>query len=153
MNLRIAVTYPATDGSMPESVEVEWLEFAPADHPAGADIVDVLDRLLTAPSRRGVSRTAEEEEWSAALKAHAETTKSIFGGSSAGTYTAGRMIHAGSAVALGPDGYTLYPAGSDEVLHYAPAGVAAERLETGDVLGYDRPESENRVWSKLRRTT
>lgn len=52
MNLRITANYAASDGNMPESVDVVWGEFEPADHPSGADIVDVLEHLLSAPGKR-----------------------------------------------------------------------------------------------------
>jgi hypothetical protein len=53
MNLRITATYPATDGSMPESVEVEFTDTAPAD----ADLTQtVLGMLLRAPANREAKR-------------------------------------------------------------------------------------------------
>ena len=49
MNLRIRAEYPATDGSMPESVEVEFTDAAPGD----ADLAQtVLGMLLRAPANR-----------------------------------------------------------------------------------------------------
>jgi hypothetical protein len=59
VNLRIIANYPATDGSMPESVEVEWTD-VPPDQDNHVIMVDselmplplaVLDRLLTAAAR------------------------------------------------------------------------------------------------------
>lgn len=50
MKLRISVTYPATDGTMPENVEVEYEDIEPVD--ASTSIVPVLDMLLLAPSAR-----------------------------------------------------------------------------------------------------
>lgn len=41
MSTRISVTYPATDGSMPESVEVTWEDETPSD-----DLVHSLLGLL-----------------------------------------------------------------------------------------------------------
>ena len=49
MNLRITANYPATDGSMPESVDVEWTDVQTVEDCALA--LDVLDRLITAPSK------------------------------------------------------------------------------------------------------
>jgi hypothetical protein len=137
--VRISATYPATDGSMPESVEVEW-GLEPGDALAKEAIDLVLDRLLAAPSRRGVSRTDAE--------------RTIFGGSSAGTYTAGKTIHAGSMVAFGPDGFTLYPAGCDDLgpASVPTSGVSGERLEAGDSLVKERSVSGLPVWVKNRET-
>jgi hypothetical protein len=57
MNLRITATYPATDGSMPESVEVEFTDAAPGD----ADLAQtVLGMLLRAPANRESVREATQ---------------------------------------------------------------------------------------------
>lgn len=45
MTLRINVTYSATDGSLPESVEVEWTE----GNPATVSVLAILEQLLHAP--------------------------------------------------------------------------------------------------------
>ena len=49
MSLRLAVTYPATDGSMPESVELTWDD---GSDPGSADLLAIVDRLLGAPAQR-----------------------------------------------------------------------------------------------------
>jgi hypothetical protein len=48
MTVRIAVAYAATDGRLPESVEVEWHGI---DAVTTDDVVTVLDRLLAAPAK------------------------------------------------------------------------------------------------------
>lgn len=48
MNLRISVTYPATDGSMPENVEVEWGDVG---GPAAGEVSAVLETLILAPAK------------------------------------------------------------------------------------------------------
>jgi hypothetical protein len=45
MGLILRVTYPATDGSMPESVELEWDTYPGAD-----GVLRLLERLLSAPA-------------------------------------------------------------------------------------------------------
>lgn len=51
MNLRIRAEYPATDGSMPESVDVEWTEVVAGDEMA--DLAQtVLGMMLRAPAAR-----------------------------------------------------------------------------------------------------
>ena len=63
MSLRLSVTYPATDGSMPESVELEWQDAIP---PA-RELLPLLNRLLTAPAERLADTRAEsapERLWS-----------------------------------------------------------------------------------------
>jgi hypothetical protein len=53
VNLRIRADYPATDGSMPESVEVEWTEVEQAGEGAPLSFApEALDILLKAPRGR-----------------------------------------------------------------------------------------------------
>ena len=49
MSLRVVVTYPATDGSMPESVELTWDD---GSDPGAVDLLAIVDRLLAAPAQR-----------------------------------------------------------------------------------------------------
>lgn len=67
MNLRMIATYPASDGSMPESVEVEWsdIDLTIGD---GSLVLSVLDRMFAAARERQAdaprSESAEETHWS-----------------------------------------------------------------------------------------
>lgn len=54
MTVKIHVEYPATDGSMPESVEVEW-----ADEARQGDVMAVLDRLLAVAGERSTHYTTK----------------------------------------------------------------------------------------------
>jgi hypothetical protein len=49
MSVRLSVSYAATDGSMPETVEIEWSDM---DESAPGVVLVVLDRLLAAPRDR-----------------------------------------------------------------------------------------------------
>lgn len=49
MTVRLSVTYAATDGLMPESIEIEWQDLSPD---AGNVVLAALDQLLDAPLRR-----------------------------------------------------------------------------------------------------
>jgi hypothetical protein len=46
MTVRISVTYAATDGRMPENVEIEW-----SDEPPSDDVVKVVSHLMAVPDR------------------------------------------------------------------------------------------------------
>lgn len=46
MSLTLRVSYPATDGTMPESVELEWADGVPD----AATVLPLLERLLSAPA-------------------------------------------------------------------------------------------------------
>lgn len=72
MNLRITASYAATDGRMPESIDVVWDEFDPDDHPGGADIVDVVDLLMAAPQVRSASYPATSEPGNGPLVAYGD---------------------------------------------------------------------------------
>lgn len=46
MSLTLRVSYPATDGTMPESVELEWTD----EVPNALTVLPLLERLLSAPA-------------------------------------------------------------------------------------------------------
>jgi|tagenome__1003787_1003787.scaffolds.fasta_scaffold18653492_2 hypothetical protein len=55
MNIRITATYPATDGSMPESIEIDLTDI-PDDHPAARGqhtpiVMEMIGCLMIVPDR------------------------------------------------------------------------------------------------------
>jgi hypothetical protein len=47
--IRIQASYPATDGSCPESIEIEWNDEAP---PSPRDLVELIGALAHVPNAR-----------------------------------------------------------------------------------------------------
>lgn len=130
MSLRLAVTYPATDGSMPESVELTWDD---GSDPKSADLLAIVDRLLTAPSMR--SHPLPVSKWEHPAGPHRTSA-----------YTAGEHIPAGSPVAFSAMGQRVLHRYEEGV--NTPAGIAGDALERDDRVESEFPSAHGTVWRK-----
>lgn len=61
MNLRISATYAATDGRVPESIDVSWDEIGPAEHPSATEIVDIIEILTKVPAMSSARPIVRED--------------------------------------------------------------------------------------------
>lgn len=139
MNLRITASYAATDGSMPESVDVAWDGItAGSAYPTTSDLLAVIDRLIGAPGIRSSTYGPDEAVRSAVLAAAPEAGSK---------FRAGVEIPMGTPLAFAANGFTLYP--HDHEKASFPAGVAIEHVPAGAAMMADEHASRGvRVWRK-----
>lgn len=147
MSLTLRVTYAATDGSMPESVELEW----PDIQPAASTVLPLLDRLLRAPAERAaVAESMEDPYRWCARCSHYRINHGALESTANGPCRVCKECP--SFVSIPGDGYLLpHGAKRSEILglcsdgavrnvgafhvgtKFAMAGPAAEHLKTGRV--------------------
>lgn len=133
MTVRISVTYPATDGSMPENVEVEW-DLPGSEIPHDA-FLRVLIALLTAPG----NRAAPFDSGPLGFRAWAD----ISVGQWAGALAPGDDVHP-----LGVPGRSIDGIPTDK---YSHLGVAVTDLKRGDTLTWGPSEDmsvKTMTWRK-----
>lgn len=107
MSLTLRVTYAATDGSVPESVELEW----PDVQPTASMVLPLLDRLLRVATDRAADARPESSDY--------------------------RLEHGarrGEILAVGADGTVRNVGAFRPGTKFDRAGQAAESLKAGEVI-------------------